>query len=453
MKFKGGYSFKRFEGAAEPVLREGPVPETVTLSTNVSGIAFLPVVVPGDSVRAGQTIMKDAAGSALAISSPVNGSVYGIPVGSIDILSNGDNGITPLESHTRSPWLLDKSDLIELFLSSGCALLIDTIPTTTDKCNAVRSIIVNAVYNSPLNQAWNPAVFDNMSLFSDGLKTLKAVFPNAAITIAVNSRSRKALENADITEHASIAVVSDKYPQEHPELLFRDVLGKRRTAPDGTRDMSCAGTGFFDVVQIAEVMTLGKPLTDRILLMAGPGVSNPGWYRIRFGTSVLELRKTLVKTDDRGPWRIIRGGLFDGVSFAGENDSTHMEDTEITVIREGAERELYRFMRPGFTWDSYSHTTAADVLPLLPKRLDSNLHGGVRPCVQCNFCDEVCPVNIYPFLIWKYVQADKTEESFRFRPYDCIGCGLCDYVCPSKISISASVKRAAEAYRDTGRKR
>ncbi len=108
-------------------------------------------------------------------------------------------------------------------------------------------------------------------------------------------------------------------------------------------------------------------------------------------------------------------------------------------------------MNPGFAWDSYTKATAAEYIPFLPKRLDSNLHGGERPCVQCNACDEVCPVDIYPFLIWKHVMAENTEESFRFRPYDCIGCGLCDYVCPSKINISPAVRQAAELYRETRR--
>jgi Na+-transporting NADH:ubiquinone oxidoreductase subunit A len=94
---------------------------------------------------------------------------------------------------------------------------------------------------------------------------------------------------------------------------------------------------------------------------------------------------------------------------------------------------------------------AAQFIPLLPKLLDSNIHGGVRPCVQCNYCDEVCPVDLYPHLIWKYVKADRVEESYRFRPFDCVDCGLCNYVCPSKIELSTSVTQAKEAYRESRR--
>ena len=80
-------------------------------------------------------------------------------------------------------------------------------------------------------------------------------------------------------------------------------------------------------------------------------------------------------------------------------------DSEISVIKEHAKRDMFSFVMPGFSADSYARTTVAEYLPLIPKKLDTNTHGGVRPCVQCNFCDEVCPVGIYPFLIWKHVKA------------------------------------------------
>jgi len=179
-------------------------------------------------------------------------------------------------------------------------------------------------------------------------------------------------------------------------------------------------------------------------------VSKPGWYRVRIGTPFEELKRMLMKSDERGPWRIVRGGLFGGAAVNEQSAWLHTDDREITVIREAAKRELYRFMRPGFRWDSYSKSTVADVLPILSKILDSGVHGGERPCVQCNYCDEVCPVSIYPFLIRKHVKAGSTKESFRLRPYDCIGCGLCDYVCPSKITISQAVKEARDAYRTSG---
>ena len=104
-------------------------------------------------------------------------------------------------------------------------------------------------------------------------------------------------------------------------------------------------------------------------------------------------------------------------------------------------------MMPGFAADTYPKISVANYINIVPKKLETNVHGGVRPCVQCNYCDEVCPVDLYPFLIWKHVEVDEIEESFRFKPFDCVECGLCDYVCPSKINILSSVKKAKDEYR------
>jgi Na+-translocating ferredoxin:NAD+ oxidoreductase RnfC subunit len=118
---------------------------------------------------------------------------------------------------------------------------------------------------------------------------------------------------------------------------------------------------------------------------------------------------------------------------------------EISVISDRTERKLLAFLSPGFTADNYARATVSSVLPMFPRKIETVTHGGVRPCIQCNFCDEVCPAGMYPFLIWKYMSIDKPEDTKRLRPEDCIECGLCDYVCPSKISIFDGVKRAREA--------
>ncbi len=461
MGFRGGYRFRNFDGAAEAVLRDCPVPETVFVTASCGTHAFEPVVGAGDPVRAGTRIMTTGGGSPVYLHSPVNGTVTDADGSGVRIHSSGTAHFDPVEGHTRAPWLLDRRKALELFRTSGCAMLVDADLATVEACDAVRHIAVNAVHNGPLDQAFDPSLSGDPFVVPSGLKTLKALFPNAVIVIAANKRAARYFRSSDIAESASVKILSDKYPQESPELVARDALGVRLTAPDGTVDSSALLIPFFDVVQIAEVMSLGRPLIDRVILAAGPGISRPGWYRVRIGTPLSDIRRSLMKSDDRGPWRIIRDGLFEGTAVDGDTGSDadsvvdtmfiHPRERSLTVIREAMERELYRFMRPGFRWDSYSITTAADVLPILTKTLDSGVHGGTRPCVQCNFCDDVCPVGIYPFLIWKHVVADRTAESFRLRPYDCIGCGLCDYVCPSKIEISKAVKEARDAYRSSGR--
>jgi len=446
MGFTGGYRFRRFEGAAAPELHDCAIPGKVVVQRAAGLLDFEPVVKEGDTVKAGDPVFRAEAALSVTLVSPVGGLVETISETGATIASDGTSDAGSVPGHTRLPWHLDRGELLALFCSTGCTLLTDRPVLSAEEADMVRHVVINAVHNGPLDQAWTPSVTGDPSLFADGVRTLAAVFPNAEFVVAVNGRNEREMTGLVSGVSAVVRVLSDRYPQEHPRLLSRDAVGKRLVSPDGARDRSILIAAFFDIVQIAETMTRGRPLVDRILLVAGPGVSHPGWYRVRIGAAFGELKKLLLKSDGKGPWRIVRGNLFQGTAVENLDEPVRIDDREIAVIREADTRELWRFMRPGFAWDSYSLVTVAEALPLLPKRLDSGVHGGVRPCVQCNFCDEVCPVEIYPHLIWKYVLADRVDESFRFRPADCIGCGLCDYVCPSKIAISPSVAVAAEAY-------
>ncbi len=448
MSFSGGYIFKNYEGEAEPVLRGMPVPEKICIPISGSPEGFFTSAVSeGETVRAGDTIIKSTDGTETAIVSPVNGTVEKSDKDGITIKSDGSASFEPVKNHTREPWHLDHEEVFKLFCATGCSFLLDNRFSSLDKCNTVKNIIVNSVHNSPLNRSWTPEIIGDSALFSSGLKTLKALFPAAGIVIAINKRNKAYFETSEIKEQAKIAKVSDRYPQEHPELLSRDVLNKKLVSPEGETDESIVVISHVDVIQIAEVMTQGRPLIDRIMLVSGPGVSTPGWYRVSIGTPFDELNKRLFKMGDLGPWRIIRGNVFTGQGVESLDTSVMFSDHEISVITEHAARDLFRFMMPGFAADSYPKITVANLINIFPKKLETNVHGGLRPCVQCNYCDEMCPVDLYPFLIWKHVEVDEIEECFRLKPYDCIECGLCDYVCPSKIEILTSVKKAKDEYR------
>ncbi len=444
MSFTGGYIFKQFEGAAEPVVHEFPLPETVILPLAGSlPVPFVFLVAEGSVVRAGENLLEYG-DPKHPLLSPVNGVIQAIDDRSISIHPSPDSPSIPVSGHPRQPWHMERAEREAVFRDSGCSLLFGDRFTAGSDFGTVRRIIVNAVHNSPLDQAWKPEMHGDRAVFPSGLRALKALFPNAEIVLAINKRNRGWFSAPEITGTATVRVMSDRYPQELPALLARHIGGDSATGDSG----SVFVLSFEEVIQAAECLTLGKPFRDRIVLVAGPGAARPGWHRIPLGTTFGEIRRRLVKGDEHGPWRIIRGSLFCRTTVADDSEYTGYSDTAIMVIREFAEREFYRFLNPGFDYDSYSQVTFCNYIPLMKRRLDSNVHGGVRPCVQCNFCDEVCPSGLYPHLIWKHVQAGLVEESFRLRPHACVECGLCDYVCPSKISISPSVKKAGDKYRE-----
>jgi len=119
----------------------------------------------------------------------------------------------------------------------------------------------------------------------------------------------------------------------------------------------------------------------------------------------------------------------------------------VTVLYENTARRLLAFMRPGPRQDSHGNLFLAKLFRWLPLKGDTNIHGEHRPCINCGWCEEVCPAGIIPDLIWKCLGVDATEEAEAIRLMDCIECGLCSYVCPSKISLYEDLVRGKEAAR------
>lgn len=447
MKFKGGYIFRNFQGEAEPVLESLPVPDKVFIPIPLLyGYNFSALVKSGQKIEAGEKIIGLDGGFKFCLVSPVNGTVSTSDEKGVGINSDGSTDFLPVEGHIREPWNLEKTDLYNLLASTGCFFALGKVFSSLSECDFVDSIIINSIHNSPLNQRWSPEITGNGSNLTAGINILKKLLPKASFTLAVNGKNAAFFKKAGLDSALKVIVLSDNYPQEKPELLSKYILNRSFYTSKGKQDKSIFIIEYADLIRVAETLTEGRPLIDKTYLVAGPGVSKPGWYKMRIGTSLEYIAKSLFKADSYGPWRIIKGDPLSGIAVTDRSETLTCFDHEVSVISDKAQRELLRFAMPGFDADSYAKTTVASLISIFAKKLETSEHGGERPCVQCNFCDEVCPVDIYPFLIWKIAKIGEIESAFGLKPYECVSCGLCDYVCPSKINIAESVKAVREAY-------
>jgi Na+-translocating ferredoxin:NAD+ oxidoreductase RnfC subunit len=88
---------------------------------------------------------------------------------------------------------------------------------------------------------------------------------------------------------------------------------------------------------------------------------------------------------------------------------------------------------------------------LFQKKCGTNVHGELRPCIFCTFCEEVCPAGIIPHFLFHYVEKDIIDDTLlKYRIFDCIDCNLCSYVCPSKIPVAQFIKEGKAKLLDEG---
>jgi electron transport complex protein RnfC len=72
---------------------------------------------------------------------------------------------------------------------------------------------------------------------------------------------------------------------------------------------------------------------------------------------------------------------------------------------------------------------------------DNRLDAGTeQPCISCARCIEVCPMNLVPTEIARFVEYERFNEAKAQGILDCFECGACTYICPAKRRLLERIK-------------
>jgi Na+-transporting NADH:ubiquinone oxidoreductase subunit A len=203
-----------------------------------------------------------------------------------------------------------------------------------------------------------------------------------------------------------------------------------------------------DLLLLAQLLRSGRYPIERTVVVAGPAAPQRRHVRTRLGVPLAHL---LPEAPAKGT-RLIAGGVLTGYAASPESYLGMMEKA-LNLVPEGdGKGEFLGFVRPGYRKPTYSRTFASR-LHRNPLATDCNTHGGVRACIACGYCAEVCPVEILPQFAYKAVLAGEVEEALAHGLLDCVECALCSYVCPSKLELVETFKTAkAQFMREQGRR-
>lgn len=216
-----------------------------------------------------------------------------------------------------------------------------------------------------------------------------------------------------------------KYPYDNFNVLARKLGLKKSGGPI----WSVRTEG---ILAVDRALTVSSPCLVRIVSIGGVGVNSPVHLKAMIGYPVKEIIDRYVFTSKP---RVLSGGILTGKPVTEETLGLDGECRGLTVVAELEEREFLGFIRPGWDRSSYSGCFLSSLRKDCRRRLTTAMHGEGRPCVSCNYCEEVCPAGIMPHLLHKYLYSDLLEEVDQGRVDLCIECGLCSFVCPSKIDL------------------
>lgn len=462
--FPGGFRFRRFKGQAGGTLVSAAVPSKVFVPLDQGfGSSLEPLVKVGDNILAGQIIARNDSNISSPVHSPVNGKVESIvkknyfkrEVTMVVIDSDGTDSVKKLDGHSSSWEKLSAEEIERLVYESGVtALDREGIPTRFKSSIIMPEDVENLIIHGANSEIYNTSLDvllggKNLFNFVNGIKILKKIMPKAKVHLAFSKDRKDIIEKvsklASPIDKTTIHEVVPKYPQGYDEVLIPTLLGKKFPYGYSAANIGVVVLNIQAVLQVFEAVCNGMPVIERTLALCGPAFKENIHIKVRIGTPLEQVVKDRVMPGAR----FVINSLLAGMELNDLTLPVNNVFSQIIAVPENRERELLTFARPGADRDSYSRSFLSYFIKG-KKSCGTNLQGEERPCFQCGYCTEVCPVKILPTLVNRYIKVSINENLMKHGIFNCIDCNLCSYVCPAKINLAKNIKDAKAKLIDSG---
>jgi electron transport complex protein RnfC len=341
----------------------------------------------------------------------VHASVSGVVTDVIKRFPDMHGGYAPaivIESDGKNEWgsdSLEGTDPMDLIEKAGVVDFdIETVPLhgklALAKEKSVNILIINGVDVEPQLTSRASLLAENAPQVAAGIDIIKSIVGATSLYIGVSENASRAISSI-CAECGSAGVVAlkAKHPQGLKELLVKAILGKEvplSGVPEaiGVTVIS-AETAFF----VARAVDEKKPVLERFITVAGPGVGNPRNVLVRIGTPIKDVL-ACCGASTGGAGKVIIGGPLMGTSIHSTEIPVTKETTGIYVQKEGDIAEF---------------------------------PSGV--CIKCGMCVQVCPMRLMPLLISGFSETGNYALAKDNDILSCIECGCCAYVCPVLIPL------------------
>jgi len=380
----------------------------------------------GDRVKLGQILFSDKKSEGVHYTAPGAGVVSAVHRGEKRVLQSvvidleGDEEVT---FTSYSPAQLDglsSEQVRENLQQSGLWTALRTRPFS--KVPAVdatpASIFVTAIDTHPL--AADPAIIiaEQPEAFEAGLKVLT----NLAKVFLCKA------PNASLPGESLAKVQVESFSGPHPAGLagthihFLDPVSASK---------SVWTIGYQDVIAVGKLFTSGRLSVERVVALAGPVVEQPRLVRARLGANLDELTAGELQP---GANRVVSGSLLGGRTAHGAFAYLGRYHQQVSCLREGKEREMLHYMRPGIDKHSILNIYISKLMAGKKFAFSTSTNGSPRAMVPVGNYEEVMPLDVLPTQLLRALIVGDTEVAQK------LGCleldeedlALCSYVCAGK---------------------
>ena len=397
-----------------------------------TGEAAEPTVRPGEMVVRGQIIGLPHSEDGVGVHSSVSGKVRhiaeliladGIRKQSVIIETDDEGRSAPPQE--KPQWKIYSEGLIKCLRWAGITQmglaggsLVSRIRKSLKA--GLRYVIINGVESEPLITSEARLMTEQADKIGRGCELLAEILGLAAPSSrasgprgffalsGLRQQAVGAMRDALKGGTFRLAILADRYPQDEEVLLTNTLTNARLRA---TREPADAGVLVINVTSVwalSQAWYDGKPVTERVVTVAGDGTEKLGNFVVPIGTRVQDIIEHVGPLPEAT--RYVLGGPFRGWSSPSPEGVITRQTTGLTVLTQAFRQ-------------------------------------GPEACIRCGWCIDDCPVGIDPIRLYRLIEAGRIDKVEKAWIEDCIECGLCSYVCPTHLPLLEKIHLGKYALR------
>lgn len=393
-------------------------------------------VKEGDRVAKGQLLFEDKKIPGVRFTAPASGIVSAIHRGERRVLQSvvidieGDDAVAFNAYAPDELATLPRETVTEQLIESGLWTAMRTRPFSKTPAPGTEpaAIFVTAMDTNPLAADPQPIILAQRDAFNAGLTVLTRL-TDGRVHVCQGSGGK-------LGGHPQGQVTFNQFAGPHPAGLVGTHIHFLEPV---SLNKQVWHLNYQDVIAYGKLFLDGVLWTERIIALGGPQVKQPRLLRTRLGA---DLDALLVGELHDGENRVISGSVLNGTQAVGPHAFLGRFHLQVSVLKEGRDKELLGWVAPGRDKFSITRTTLGHFLKKKLFNLSTDTHGGERAMVPIGSYERVMPLDILPTVLLRDLLSGDTDSA------QALGCleldeedlALCTYVCPGKYEYGPALR-------------
>ncbi|WP_394250740.1 Na(+)-translocating NADH-quinone reductase subunit A [Vibrio profundi] len=399
----------------------------------------------GDEVKKGQVLFADKKNPGVVFTSPASGKVIEVNRGAKRVLQSvvvevaGNEQITFNSFEASQLAGLDREAVKAQLVESGAWTALRTRPFSKVPAieSSTKAIFVTAMDTNPLAAEPELVINEQSDAFLAGLDILSTLTDDK-VYVCKKGTSLPRSSQSNVEEHVFDGPHPAGLAGTHMHYLY----------PVNAENVAWS-INYQDVIAFGKLFLTGEIYTDRVVSLGGPVVNNPRLVRTQLGASLEELTDSELMP---GEVRVISGSVLSGVEASGPHAYLGRYHQQVSVLREGRDKDLFGWAMPGKNKFSVTRSFLGHLFKGQLFNMTTTTNGSDRSMVPIGNYERVMPLDMEPTLLLRDLCAGDIDsaQALGALELDEEDVALCTFVCPGKYEYGQLLRECLDTIEKEG---